>query len=147
MKKKGAAVLPPMRPWSLAQDTSRYCSENELQSELHLSGRTKIAGGESCLLNHAKRGAVLLHHSAGLTKVSVIEEIEELGPKLNPDRFGDPRRLHHREIQILEVRSDDHVSSQIAEVTNRLSVHNRNRQGKRRRRRTRACQTRIAHHV
>jgi hypothetical protein len=57
------------------------CSEFEFQSELDLSRRARVAGGESRIGDLARGRAT--HHAAGLAKVGLIKDIKELSPELD----------------------------------------------------------------
>jgi hypothetical protein len=86
--------------------------KNQPKRELNL------AGGAGGLVDDPEAGSSNDVH--GKTKIDEIEKVEKLGAKLQNGRLGvpamtDARVLHQREIQIVEVRSAEGVSSEGSE--------------------------------
>src|SRR5262249_38630071 len=71
------------RPEGLYKSGAFYCarrvtnSEFELQSELHLARRTRVSGWKSGVGDYAKGSAPYLGNSPRLTKVGMVEQIED----------------------------------------------------------------------
>jgi hypothetical protein len=55
-----------------------------------------------------------------LSKVRVIEEVEELRAELDAHAFSDLRVLDHREVGVIEGWSSDRIPAQAAKVENVL---------------------------
>ena len=57
-------------------------SEFELQSELHLSRRTRVSGWKPCARDDPERSAAYLSRAAGLAEVRMVKEIEDFPAEL-----------------------------------------------------------------
>src|SRR5436190_23404315 len=78
------AHRPCCRPVRANERVSLFTlnSELELQSKLHLARRTRVAGGEARVSNHAKSRAAYLGRTARLAKVRMIKKIENFPAEL-----------------------------------------------------------------
>src|SRR5262249_147273 len=94
-------------------------SEDELQRKLQLPRRAGVAGWESGAVGWGdlpKRCASHHGDTPWLPKVSMVEEVEDLGPELDTQTLGNPGVLEDREIRVFEVWSGDDISAQVAKV-------------------------------
>ena len=57
--------------------------ELKLQSKLHLSGRSRISGGETRVTNDTEGRTANLRSAPGLTEVRMIEEVKNLPTKFD----------------------------------------------------------------
>ena len=94
-------------------------SKNQLQAKLEHAraaiAEAWVAGTNiRCASDRAEVASVNLHIRQ--TEVRMIEDIEELGAELQRDSFVNPRVLVNREVQHIEARSYDDVSSSVAET-------------------------------
>jgi hypothetical protein len=81
--------------------------EEELYGKLNLSGSSRSS-------QFSRIGAVI--GSAGAPKVRVIDEIEELGSKLEPGALVDRKVLKDREIDSDVPRTADRISTDVSEL-------------------------------
>src|SRR5215813_14024770 len=72
--------------------SARSISKYEFQSELYLSRRTRFTGRKARGGDPAKSRRT--HHVSRRAKVSVIEQIEELRPKLHTNSLAKPGVLY-----------------------------------------------------
>src|SRR5882672_11517793 len=96
--------------------------ELELHGELHLPGRSRVTGSESGIADHAKAGAADLGRAAGLAKVRVIEQVENLPAKFNQATFTQLQSLDHRDVGIVEGWPNHHVTTHAAEMIDGLAT-------------------------
>src|SRR5687767_12606892 len=85
-----------------------------LQRKLHLPRRTGVARPEARIRNLPE--VCSSHHASRLTKVRMVEYIEHFPAKLDQLRFRQVRALNHREVGVVESRSNHHVAAEITEL-------------------------------
>ena len=100
-------------------------SEFELQSELHLPRRTRIAGWETSVGDYPKRRAPDLGRSSGLAKVGVVEKIKDFPAEFNVLLLTDLGAFNNRKVRVVESRTSYRVSAKVAEVINGLAADER----------------------
>src|ERR1043166_1698641 len=88
--------------------------KHKLQSKLQLPRRARIAGGKARIGDSAESRAT--HHSAGLPEVRMVENVESLRSQLQVSFFVKFDVLEHRDVHVIETRSNNHVATQIAEA-------------------------------
>src|SRR5262249_22290256 len=94
-------------------------SEDELQRELQLPRRAGVAGWESGAVGWGDEPEGCASHSGDtprLPKVSMVEEVEDLGPELDTQTLANRGVLEDREIRAFEVWFGDDISAQVAKV-------------------------------
>src|SRR5262245_38962183 len=89
-------------------------SEQEFHRELYLSRRSRIAGREARVADHAERRAADRRHASRLTEVRLVEQVEELQPQLGACAANERHVLDERQVRIPESRPDDRVPREVA---------------------------------
>ena len=59
------------------------------------------------------------HYIAGLSKVRVIKNVEDFSAQFQAKTLGKSRSLGDRNVSVIESRTDNQVSSQIAKARDR----------------------------
>ena len=119
-------------------------SEFILQRKLHLPRRPGIASREASSGDYAKGVAIYLRRASGLPEVRVIEHVKHFPTEFNHLPFSQLRALDQRQVRVVETWSNNHISSEVAEMVDGPVADGSNRQNHDRARRALTAGPRIA---